>query len=226
VTGEARYLEIVQYYEARLAEHGDTHRGVDWPNAHEATTRYRVMLDVIREPRPTPVTLLDFGCGASHLYDFMLSPAGKPISAGVSYSGLDLSAEFVALSRRKHPDITYYHLDALREADGLPDVDYVAMNGVFTHKHGLTYDEMLVFFQNMLEAVFPHVRRGLAVNLMTKHVDWEREDLFHLPFDTLATFLKRSLTRHFVFRNDYATFDYTAYIYREPTHPPAPRAAP
>ena len=30
---------------------------------------------------------------------------------------------------------------------------------------------------------------GIAFNVMTKHVDWERDDLFHLPFDQLAEWL-------------------------------------
>ncbi len=57
----------------------------------------------------------------------------------------------------------------------------------------------------------------MAFNVMSKHVDWEREDLFHLPFDTLAEFLKKELTRNFVFRNDYGLYEYTTYVYREAT---------
>jgi hypothetical protein len=38
--------------------------------------------------------------------------------------------------------------------------------------------------------------------------------LFHLPFDTLASFLTSELTRNFVFRNDYGLYEYTAYVYR------------
>jgi hypothetical protein len=48
---------------------------------------------------------------------------------------------------------------------------------------------------------------------MSKHVDWEREDLFHLPFDTLAAFLKQELSGNFVIRNDYGLYEYTTYVY-------------
>ena len=41
--------ELVAHYESCLRAHGDNHRGVDWPNAVDARTRYRVMLDVIRQ---------------------------------------------------------------------------------------------------------------------------------------------------------------------------------
>ena len=42
------YREIVTHCEKCLQRHGDNHRGVDWPNASDAQTRYRIMLEVIR----------------------------------------------------------------------------------------------------------------------------------------------------------------------------------
>ncbi|MGZ5028361.1 MAG: hypothetical protein ACXWE9_12445, partial [Methylobacter sp.] len=65
-----KYQSIIEHYEACLAKHGDSHLGVDWPNRRDAEKRYAVMLGVIRQRRPG-LTLLDFGCGASHLYAFL-----------------------------------------------------------------------------------------------------------------------------------------------------------
>jgi hypothetical protein len=50
---------------------------------------------------------------------------------------------------------------------------------------------------------------------MSKHVDWERDDLFHLPYDPLAAFLKAEISRHFVFRADYGLYEFTTFVYRE-----------
>jgi hypothetical protein len=74
---------------------------------------------------------------------------------------------------------------------------------------------MFSYFKQLVRRVFAHATVGMAFNVMTKHVDWEREDLFHLPFDTLAEFLKKELTRNFVFRNDYGLYEYTTYVYQE-----------
>jgi len=63
--------------------------------------------------------------------------------------------------------------------------------------------------------VFSHAAIGIAFNVMSKHVDWERDDLFHLPFDTLAEFLEEHLTRNYVFRNDYGLYEYTTYAYQQ-----------
>ena len=66
------YRSIVSHYEACLEKHGDSHLGVDWPTKQDADTRYRVMLEVIRSfPPGENIRLLDFGCGASHLNDYL-----------------------------------------------------------------------------------------------------------------------------------------------------------
>lgn len=202
------YHSIVRHYEKCLARHGDSHRGVDWPDAEAANVRYQVMLDVIRDTDP-PCTLLDFGCGLSHLYGYM-QVAGPP---GVQYAGLDLSPQFVEQSRRKYPDVAYHQIDVLDEPDALPVFDYIVMNGVFTEKCDLSHDAMFDYFKKLLVAVFAKATRGVAFNVMSKQVDWERDDLFHLPLDDLAWFLHRELSRRFVIRNDYGLYEYTTYLY-------------
>ena len=183
----------MEHYESCLAKHGDTHLGVDWPKAQDAETRYRVMLEVIRRPRPPAVKLLDFGCGASHLYEHILANG----ISGIEYMGLDLSPKFIELSRKKFPENRYICADILEEPEPFPRADYVVMNGVFTEKRGLTFDEMLGYFERMLDCGICQSRAGIAFNVMSKHVDWEREDLFHLPFDTLARFLIASADAQF-----------------------------
>lgn len=83
-------LEIIEHYEQCLAQHGDNHLGVDWPKREDVGTRYQVMLDLIRKPIEIPVALLDFGCGASHLYEYLL----KENLPEIHYTGLDLSRQF------------------------------------------------------------------------------------------------------------------------------------
>ena len=205
-----KYLEIIEHYETCLATYGDSHLGVDWPKAQDADTRYRVMLEVIRKPHLPVVRLLDFGCGASHLYEHILANA----VSGIEYIGLDLSPKFIELSSKKFPQNQYICADILEEPKAVPASDYIVMNGVFTEKRGLTFDEMLAYFERMLEAAFVKAQMGIAFNVMSKHVDWERNDLFHLPFETLVRFLVRSLTRNFVIRNDYGLYEYTTYVYR------------
>jgi SAM-dependent methyltransferase len=208
---EKKYLNIVSHYESCLEQHGDTHLGVDWPKPEDVERRYRVMLEVIKpESRSQRVSLLDFGCGASHLNEYIL----KQGLENIEYAGLDLSEKFVRLSQSKFPANQFFCLDVLDEKASLPNFDYIVLNGVFTEKRELSFDEMFSYFKQLVTRVFEHAAIGIAFNVMTKHVDWERDDLFHLPFDTLAEFVKKELTRNFVFRNDYGLYEYTTYVYR------------
>jgi hypothetical protein len=132
----------------------------------------------------------------------------------IDYTGQDISEKFIAASRRKFPAITYYCMDVLEDDSALPLFDYIVMNGVFTEKVTLTHEEMFGYFKAVVKRVFEHARIGIAFNVMSKQVDWERRDLFHLPLDDLAWFLTRELSRKFVIRNDYGLFEYTTYLYR------------
>jgi len=208
---DRKYLDIVSHYQSCLERHGDTHLGVDWPRKDDVSTRHRVMLELVKpELHDGPVRLLDFGCGAAHLYEYIRDNR----ITNIEYEGLDLSEKFIELCRSKFPANNFYCLDLLKETETLPGFDYIVMNGVFTEKRSLTFDEMFTYFQQLLKKIFAKAEIGIAFNVMSKHVDWEREDLFHLPFDQLAAFLKQELTTNFIIRNDYGLYEYTTYVYR------------
>ena len=203
------YMTIINHLESTLDRYGDTYRGHDWTRDADAKICYQVMLDMTL-PRSQPATLLDFGCGTSLFYNFMLEQG----ITGLSYSGLDISPKFIELAQKKYPDITYYQFDILDDDEKLPEFDYIVMNGVFTEKRELSYDQMWDYFCSVVTRVFRHARVGIAFNVMSKQVDWERDDLFHVKIDDVATFLTRELSRKFVIRHDYRLYQYTVYVYR------------
>ena len=203
------YRSLARHYESCLLAHGDTHRGVDWPNQDDANTRYRVMLEVTKGHRQPHV--LDLGCGAAHLLDYV-----QRENLSLSYTGVDISPAFIELCRRKHPTAPFYCVDVLQDKIDAGPFDFVIMNGVFTEKRALSADDMFQFMSAMLKAAFDLTSVGLAFNVMSKHVDWERDDLFHVPFDRLTTFLCHNLSRHFMVRHDYGLYEYTTFVYRAP----------
>lgn len=203
------YYKIVKHYEKCLEIHGDNNLGVDWPNEVDAQTRYKIMLDII--PAGESAILLDFGCGAGHLYEFVI----KQNYSNIKYKGLDMSLKFIDLCKRKYPEIEFECIDILRDGGINMEYDYAVLNGVFTEKLELSFAEMFEFFKEVLKILFSKAKKGIAFNVMTKHVDWEREDLFHLPFDLLVSFLKQDITRNFVIRNDYGLYEYTVYLFKE-----------
>jgi len=205
---DKRYIKIVEHYEDCLEKHGDSYLGVDWPKLEDASLRYKIMLDIIKET-DTNTTLLDFGCGLSHLYDFIK----KNNYSKIEYNGLDLSEKFIQISKSKYPENKYYFTDILSD-NLIKKFDYIIANGVFTEKRDLDFDEMFDYFKKMLLKLFFLCNNGIAFNVMSKQVDWERDDLFHLPLDLLADFLTKNLSRNFIIRNDYGLYEYTVYVYK------------
>ena len=202
--------------ETDLDTYGDTFRGAGWTKSQaHADLRYSVMLDLVRRPVSGRVTLLDIGCGASHLYDYMLRHG----VSDVEYSGLDLSAKYLALSARKHPGVTYHQADLIEGTAQIPISDYAVLNGLFNYKGSASHDAMWSYVQAFLRRVAPLARVGFAFNVMTKYLDWEREDLFFLPLDTMATFISQEVGRSFVIRHDYGLYEYTVYAYKDELRP-------
>jgi SAM-dependent methyltransferase len=139
-----QYLKIIEHYENCLKKFGDNHLGVDWPDAEDAVLRYKIMLDII--PEHKNCSLLDFGCGTAQLYDFLVKNSYK----NISYTGLDISNEFIKVCRQKYPGISFKCCDILESPEQIEKFDYIVLNGVFNEKRELSFDEMFDYFMRLM----------------------------------------------------------------------------
>ncbi|MBD5523502.1 MAG: class I SAM-dependent methyltransferase [Lachnospiraceae bacterium] len=209
------YIDIARHYENCYRMYGDNNRGVDWPNKEDVDTRYQVILDVMKFDRRNDLrmgkfSLLDFGCGLGHLYEYI-----EKNNVPVLYSGLDISPLFTDKCKEKFPDVEFITLDLLEDEYKLMKYyDYIVLNGVFTEKRDLVYEEMFEYFKELISKIWRNTNRGIAFNVMSKDVDWEREDLFHLSLSALSGFLTKEITRNFIIRNDYGLYEYMVYVYK------------
>lgn len=209
------YMDIVRHYEECFRLYGDCCKGVDWPNEADAEKRYGVMLELINFDRihtakNRKISVLDFGCGLGHLYHYIVKNGFD-----FNYMGVDISNVFIEISREKYPEGHFLCTDILKEeVDSLGMYDYIFANGVFTEKRGMTFDEMFHYTRQVLCKLFKLCRCGMSFNVMSKDVDWERDDLFHLSLNDLSRFLTGDLTRDYIIRNDYGLYEYTTYVYK------------
>ena len=206
------YTSLVRMVEELHARYGDTHRGLGLPKEEGFDRRYHVYLDVIRDAAAgEPCSLLDVGCGTARLLDLIKS-LGK---AEISYRGVDLSPQLIAAAREKHPEADFICGDPF----DLPEIwkarpDYVVFGQIFTARLQMTVQEMTDYMIRLLRLAFTNCQRGIAFNVMSHHVDWQRDDLFHVPFDRMAEILQANFSRHYLFRADYGLYEYTVYVYR------------
>ncbi|MDQ3199941.1 MAG: class I SAM-dependent methyltransferase [Verrucomicrobiota bacterium] len=208
------YHSLVQMVEELYAEHGDNHRGLGYPKVEGFDLRYQVYLDVIRNAAAREkCTLLDIGCGTARLLDLIEASGRKEIV----YRGIDLSPRLIEAARGKHPQADFLCGDPFETNEiWLARPDYVVFGGIFTCRLQMSVEEMTGYMIRLLGLAFNHCQRGLAFNVMSHHVDWQRDDLFHVPFDRMADILQANFGRHYHFRADYGLYEYTVYLYRSP----------
>jgi SAM-dependent methyltransferase len=200
--------------EEDLRAYGDSFRGAGYTKSQrEADERYALMLGLVRET-DEPISVLDFGCGLAHMLDHIKRHQAY---RHIRYAGLDISSAYLEIAKTRHPQAEFILMDVLDSDRGLPDYDYVVLNGLFNYRGPIEQEQMLLYWEQLIAVMYRHCRRGMAFNVMSKIVDWERDDLFHLSFDTMAHFVGLQLSRHFVIRHDYRAYEYTTYVYRTPT---------
>lgn len=209
------YKTLVEHYERCLDAFGAVSKGVDWPNEADLKKRFIVMLDLCAHYLDkNPIKILDLGCGYGALLDYLISSNQL---AKYEYHGIDASSKMIDSAISKHPSSNFEVRDIL--VDQLPQksFDFVVMNGLFTEKQTLSASEMESFFVSMITAAFQASRYGIAFNVMHFHVDWQRDDLYHLPFDHMAMLVQKYCGRHLSVRADYGLYEYTVYVYKQPT---------
>ncbi len=203
-------------YSAAMAEHGVTPQGVLWPNAEDLAMRFEVLTGLLRldtySPQ-TPIKLLDLGCGPGFLLDWL---ALNGLLDRVAYTGVDVLESTIAPARRRWPEQTFQLRDVRDQPFGPDEFDACLICGVFTVRFDNSYDRTIAFAHETLRAIWPSVKSGLAFNVMSKHVDWERDDLFHWPLDDLVGFCKQNLSRHVALRLNYGLWETSALVQKTP----------
>lgn len=204
---------LVEHYEKQLARHGPTAEGMDWKDAASQQLRFRVLAEVCDLDGSS---LHDVGAGAGHLIDFL-----RRRNPSVDYFGSDLSAEMVASARRLHPGVRFEQRDLLADGPRVPQeseerFDVVVCSGLFFVRldHPEAVWQRFVF--ETVRRMFDLCRVAIAFNLMSDHVDWRGEHLYHAPPGPVLDFCRAELSRYVSLRHDYPLHEYTVYVYREP----------
>lgn len=204
------YKKIASFYEECFKKYGPTHSGLAWPNAEDMWLRHKIMLDLVKT---TDGSILDFGCGTGSLLKYLRLNNWEN-----SYIGIDINPDSVSFCQNEYGQdrLAYFEcMDILKDGK-IPETDYTIINGVFTVKDTLTQDQMWDFMSSTIKKLFEKSKKGIAFNLMQEHVDYKKDNLFHVPFDKLADFLKKNLSRHYRFDSSYKLYEYTTYVYKEP----------
>lgn len=206
------YKALQIHYENCLKKHGPNAKGMDWPNPDDLNKRFNVLTDLAFkycDSNKEKIHLLDLGCGVGLLVDYLTD---NDLIQFVNYKGIDISPVMIEFASQRLPQYNFEERDVLKKRLAENETDYIIMNGVFTEKRELTHEQMFDFFTQMIAETFKSARKGIAFNVMSTLVDWQRDDLFHLSLDQLTEFITKKLSRNFIVRMDYGLYEYTVYI--------------
>lgn len=206
------YKKLQIHYENCLKQHGPNSKGMDWPNPDDLNKRFRVLTDLVfnfSDKKNEKLDLTDLGCGVGLLVDYLTE---NNLMDLVNYNGIDISPVMIEFASQRLQQYKFEVRDILKKKLKENCTDYIIMNGVFTEKRELSHDQMFDFFTQMITETYKCVRKGIAFNVMSTNVDWQRNDLFHLGLDQLTGFVTNKLTRNIIIRMDYGLYEYTVYL--------------
>ncbi|MBF9046462.1 methyltransferase domain-containing protein [Rhodobacterales bacterium LSUCC0031] len=197
-----------RHYRDTFLKHGANSRGVDWgENERNARLRQEMMLGVVRAGTESG-SILDVGCGYGDLAGVI---SGKKVP--LMYHGMDVVGEMIEEGRRRYPDCTFTQGDVLElEVD---THDYVVCNGILTQKLNASTLEMNRYAQRLIRKMYSVCRVGVAFNMMTTHVNFQRDNLYYRnPAEMLAWCMSELTPRARIDCAYDLWYEYTIYLYR------------
>jgi SAM-dependent methyltransferase len=196
---EAKEL-LIKNYQQLFREHGPTSLA-----AQCSPEGQRMRFDELtRIADLSGSKVLDLGCGIADFY-----PILSEKFPGLRYTGVDLVPEVIEYARAKYPEAMFECQDILQ--DPLEQTyDYILISGMFNN----AVPGASEFFKSMVSAAFQNVRRGLAFNFISTHVNFVAEDMaYHDPADVL-NFCINQLSRKTALFHHYDRCDVSVFVYR------------
>jgi len=200
--------EVADYYSARLAEHGQTPRGVDWNGEEGQFLRFAQLCKII--DRHEPFSLNDLGCGYGALLEYLGSR-----HMHFAYTGCDISSDMVQAATARHAaraDASFV------VADKPPQLaDYGIASGIFNVRLGRSDQEWRAYLESTLDVLDSTSRLGFAFNCLTSYSDADkmREYLYYADPCALFDLCKQRYSRHVSLLHDYGLYEFTILVRKQ-----------
>jgi SAM-dependent methyltransferase len=208
--------EVLDFYRAKLAEHGPTALGVGWPGEDRQIVMFDQLLKICSSPRSgardTHFSLLDYGCGYGALLQHLLTNSWT----FDRYVGFDLLPEMASAGKqlfRNHQRIAEFTADS----GSLSPVDYVVCSGMLNVKQNADQSAWQVHVLQLLDRMWSFAKKGMAFNSLTTYSEpgKMRGDLFYADPCFLFDYCKRNFSRHVALLHDYGLWEFTILVRRD-----------
>ena len=206
MTASSLLDEVATYYAEKLAEHGDTPRGVDWNSEDSQMVRF-VQLCKIIDPKMPNFSLNDLGCGYGALLRYL-----RHNHANCTYVGVDVCQEMIKVAEQRHAAADQARFIIAAEPDVV--ADYGLASGIFNVSLGRSDEEWFDYLQANLDILDRTSSIGFAFNCLTSHSDEDkkRDYLYYADPCRLFDLCKRRYSRHVALLHDYHLHDFTILV--------------
>jgi SAM-dependent methyltransferase len=198
--------EVASYYAEKLAEHGDTPRGVDWNGEESQMVRFTQLCKII-DPKPRNFSLNDLGCGYGALLDYL-----RDMYANFTYLGVDISNEMIKAAEKKHAALDQARFITSSEPGQV--ADYGVASGIFNVSLGRSDGEWFDYLQATLDVLDRTSSLGFAFNCLTSYSDNDKkcDYLYYADPCRLFDLCKRRYSRQVGLLHDYGLFEFTILV--------------
>lgn len=203
---ESLLLEVASYYSDKLAEHGETPRGVDWNGKDSQTLRFKELCRLINDDAQN-FSLNDLGCGYGAMFDFLSDRYS--IS---SYLGIDVSEHMVRAAELRYKSRATARFIAKAEPDEV--ADYGIASGIFNVRLGRNNAEWFDYLHATLDLLDRTSRIGFAFNCLTIYSDEDKmhDYLYYADPCVIFDFCKRHYSRNVSLLHDYGLYEFTILV--------------
>lgn len=200
--------EVADYYSSKLAEHGETPRGVDWNGEESQTLRFKQLCKIIRESARYSIN--DLGCGYGALFDYLSS-----FSSDFIYNGSDISAEMIRAAQLRHADSQNVRFAITATPPQMSD--YGVASGIFNVRLGRSDAEWQAYLEATLDVLDRTSSKGFAFNCLTSYSDADKMRGYLYYADPCALFdlCKQRYSRNVALLHDYGLYEFTILVRKE-----------
>lgn len=202
-------IEVADYYSSKLAEYGETPRGVDWNGVESQELRFAQLAQVI--PQSAGFSLNDLGCGYGALFDYLNSRYRE-----FDYRGIDVSTDMIDAAKNRHASSPNARFSVA--ADPPEMADYGIASGIFNVRLGRSDTEWRDYLAATLDVLDRTSRLGFAFNCLTSYSDVEKMQnyLYYADPCVLFDLCKRRYSRHVALLHDYGLYEFTILVKKLP----------
>ncbi len=198
ILDDADRRRLIELYDGRYRELGHDIRTLGWSSRSDQCLRFDVLGDIADLHG---CSVCDVGCGFGDLFPYLRDRFGD-----VSYTGIDLVPALVTKAAELHPTGRFLQMDLIDGTFGEP-FDYFLLSGALNFR----IRNNLVHSRAMITRMFELARKGVAVNFLSTHVNFERPANYHHDPQEMLAFAM-TLTSMVTLRHDYPLWEFTLHL--------------